>query len=90
MANSEKPLNRVGVRHEAQRLRASVAWDPKAVLGKRETADEQWAQMEQASRHGGVYAEASGCEACTQEQTERHDDTALCERHLMKAMGLGG
>ena len=90
MDPSDKGLSRERIRQEAQRLRATKGWDPNTTLGKRESAQERWTEMEQSSRHEGVYDDAESCEACKQAQRTNQDETALCEPHLLAAMGLGG
>ncbi len=88
MPKTNSPLGKQQVRRQAQRLRESVDWDPQRALGKRESAAEQWASLEQSDRQGNAYAKAAGCPDCVQAQAEIGDPTGLCEKHLQAAMGL--
>jgi len=88
VSKTNSPLGKEDVRRQAQRLRESAEWDPRRALGKRESAAEQWESLEQSGRHGSAYAKASDCPDCGQAQAALEDTTALCEQHLLAAMGL--
>ncbi len=81
-------MGKTELRRQAQRLRRSAEWDPERVLAKRVDPSERWMESEQARHCEATYETAASCEACAQAQREASDATALCEKHLMAAMGL--
>ncbi len=67
-------------------LRNRPGWNPHAP--SHPTAEDKLAALSQEMRTGAAYDEADACAACVAEREESGDGTALCEEHLMAAMGL--
>lgn len=67
-------------------LRNRPGWDP---ANHRSTSpEEQLAKLRDDAKRSESYSRADECEACRKERAESGDETALCEPHLMAAMGL--
>jgi hypothetical protein len=72
---------------EAQRLRLNPEWNP-ASRKPRESREERLRQSIEGDRIASVLETADECEACAEERKLTNDPTALCEKHLRRAMGL--
>ena len=68
------------------KLKAKPGWDPTKL--ERESPEQALERLALETGTTKAYAESSVCEACTARQAELGDDSALCEAHLAKAMGL--
>ena len=69
-------------------LKARPGWDPAQRAGGADAA-EQLRDLAQTDRTSAAAQESAGCGGCARERLETRDATALCERHLAIAMGLG-
>ena len=78
----KKRITSKGVRD----LRKMPGWDPAKF--NRESAADALQALEDSGSQSRAYADASDCDACVSERHHTGDDTALCETHLMEAMGL--
>ena len=67
-------------------LTAKPGWDPK----NRQTHNplDELRALEDEGNQQRAYTEADSCTACIHERTSTEDDSALCEVHLMEALGL--
>ena len=77
--------SRKDVKAAARALRSRPGWDP-----SRQRRDTDEARLEDAltaDRGGRVYAAAGDCASCAAVRAELGDETALCEEHLLAAMG---
>lgn len=52
------------------------------------TDEDRLSQAQQALRNEDVYHGAEACPACQAARQRGPDDTALCDEHLRRAMGL--
>jgi len=67
-------------------LRNRPGWNPLAP--SHPSAEDKLTALDQKMRTGAAYERAEACAACVEEREESGDETALCEEHLMAAMGL--
>ena len=67
-------------------LRTQPGWDP----ANYRSSDPQDAlqSLAAAGAQHRAYADASDCSMCQAERQRTKDDTALCEVHLLEALGL--
>lgn len=77
--------SRKDIKEAARALRARPGWDP--TRQRVDTDEERVGAALQADRNRGVYAEADACAACAAARADTGDDSALCEEHLMAALG---
>lgn len=78
-------MGRKEIRDAARALRGRPGWDP--TRQRSETPEERLANALTADRSGRVYEAAEECAACEAARRELGDETALCEEHLLAAMG---
>lgn len=69
-------------------LRNLPGWDPANYQSGSPGPEEQLSKLGDEARRRESYSRADDCEACIGERAESGDETALCEPHLMAAMGL--
>ena len=60
--------------------------DPAA--STRPTPEQRLADLAQSDRTEAAYETATECGECERERKETGDQTALCEEHLMAALGM--
>ena len=85
----ELPSNRDKKRTVAAGLRLlknKPGWDPAAT--RRPDPEERLKALGDTTRRARTYQGTQTCAACAEERTQTADETALCEAHLMEAMGL--
>lgn len=71
---------------DLRRLRNTPGWDPTAHT--RPSPEDQLRTLGDESRRDRVYDGTAECAECASERKTTGDETALCETHLMEAMGL--
>ena len=67
-------------------LRAQPGWDPTS--HRSSDPEEKLQSLAASGAQNRAYADASDCSMCQAEQQRMKDDTALCEVHLLEALGL--
>jgi hypothetical protein len=72
-------------RRQAARLLGLGRVSPAASI---RTDEERVRDALQGARTEDVYEDAAGCADCQDERRRSKDDTALCDRHLMRAMSF--
>ena len=72
-------------------LLSKPGWDPRKFRSGMTGIDADSTAMSslQTERTGSTYTKAEGCPECAKARKTSGDDTALCERHMREAMGLG-
>ena len=81
-----KRQQRKAARQGARDLRGRVGWDPKKMI-RRQEPEEALRDLEQREQTESTYDAAESCPDCRSVREELGDQTALCERHLARALG---
>ena len=89
MSDTPKRPSKRSAREGARRLRRQADWDPEKVLANRQNARERLSEVVQDARAEKVYSQSDDCVECAKARLDLDDETALCEAHLLSALGMG-
>jgi len=89
VSDAPKRPSKRSAREGARRLRQQADWDPEKVLADRRNARERLSEVVQDARAEKVYSQSDDCAECKEARQELDDETALCELHLLSALGMG-
>ena len=80
-----KRQQKKAARRGAHDLRDKPGWDPTKINGP--IPLEALRDLSQKERTESAYGDAESCADCTAARAELEDDTALCDKHLARALG---